>query len=202
MHVADRARIAFLQPVRAGTGALKSEQEKIMKHATLAAALCLCALVAFAGSASQPAATRPAEKLVFPNNGFAISPLDEAGGGSNVVLMMFLPPSGGLAPNVNVIREVYSGALEEYINASHSQLEARGLTVISVTRKSERSAVFEYTGPMEGRDLHWYAKVAQGKGTVHVSTATASAEQWQGVSGKLKACVDSLEPLHPAEWSK
>lgn len=164
-----------------------------MKRIILIATFCLCCLAATAGSISQSAATKPADKLVFQNNGFSISPLDEAGEGTYQVLMMFLRPSKDFAPNVNVMRQAYGGTLDQYAALSRKQFENLKFKVLSESRPDKHTVVFEYAGQMQGRTLHWYARVVLQGGTAFLVTATAAEDHWKDVSVKLKSCVDSFE---------
>jgi hypothetical protein len=51
---------------------------------------------------------------------------------------------------------------------------------------------FEYSGPLQGRSLHWYARAEKSGGRVYLATATAAEQQWAKQGAQLKACVDSL----------
>ena len=164
-----------------------------MKHRIMMGSLCLGCVAAFAA----PAKEKPADKLVFRNSGFSISPLDEPGKGPTQVLMMFLPASGGFAPNVNVQTQEYSGKLEEYAALSKKQLEDSKLKLISSSVTSG-ALILEYSGEMQARALHWYAKAVLKSGTIYLTTATATENQWKEVSGKLKSCVDSFETIPTA----
>ena len=164
-----------------------------MRKGMIAGAVCLCCLAALPGNASQAPAAKPADKLVFPNNGFAIAPLDQPGEGANQVLFMFLPASAGFAPNVNVQTQKYAGTIEEYAAVSKKQFEDGQLKIISTAKPDKATAVFEYSGQMEGKALHWYARAALRNGAIYLITATALEDQWKDASAKLKSCVDSFE---------
>ncbi|HAU38828.1 MAG TPA: hypothetical protein DCX07_14070 [Phycisphaerales bacterium] len=167
-----------------------------MKQAILLGTLCLCCLAAPAGNAGQPT-TKPMDKLVFPNHGFAISPLDQPAKGVNQVFFMFLPASGGFAPNVNVQTQTYEGTLDEYVALSLNHFKEAKIAIISSSKPDKDTAVFEYSGRMEERALHWYAKAVLKGGTAYLVTATATEDQWKEVSQKLKSCVDSFEMIPP-----
>ena len=166
-----------------------------MKHAITLGGLCLCCLAALAGTASQPTTTKPADKLVFRNCGFAISPLDQPGKGTNQLLFMLLPVSDGFAANVGVQTQTYSGTLDEYVDLSQKQFKEGKLDVVSTSKPDKDTAVFEYSGQMQGKALHFYAKAALRDGTIYLATATAAQDHWKDVSEKLKSCVDSFQLL-------
>jgi hypothetical protein len=173
-------------------------KEKTMKRGMIAAVSCLLSLAAPAlGPVAQgeAPATQPAGKLVLPNHGLAIGLLDVPARGPQQVLVMFLPPSGGFAPNVRVMKQAHPGTLDEYVAQSRVGLKGAGWKVISETRPAKDTVVIEYAGPIDGRALHWYARGVQREGYVYLATATALEAQWQKVSERLKGCVDSLELL-------
>jgi hypothetical protein len=164
-----------------------------MKHAIVLGALCLCCLGALGvKAATQQPAKQPGGKLVFPNNGFAIAPLDQPGKGTNQALMMFLPAADGFAPNVNVQTQTYAGTLADYAALSAKQIKDLKLDVVS-SKTDKNVTMSEYSGGMQGRKLHWYTKAMLKEGTIYLVTATALEDQWKGAADKLKACVDSFD---------
>ena len=58
---------------------------------------------------------------------------------------------------------------------------------------SEAAVVWEYSGMLHGRRLHWYARAVQNQNRIYLVTATATASQWKSLSEKLKSCVDSFK---------
>ena len=167
-----------------------------MKRAVMLGALCLCCWAAIAENPTERPTTKPIEKLVFLNSGFAISPLDEPGKGTHLLLSMFLPASGGFSPNVNVQSQEYSGTIDEYVTMSLHGLKESKFDLISNSKPSKDRVVCEYTGLMNGKVLHFYANAVMKDRTVFLVTATALEDQWKGASEKLRSCVDSLEPVH------
>jgi hypothetical protein len=137
-------------------------------------------------------------RLHFKANGYSIAPLDEASDKETCqALMMFLPPSGGFAPNVNVVIEPHKGTIKEYVDLSREGFGAVGFTVTSET-VGESSVTFEYVGTMQGHRLQWYATATLGRGKVYLVTATATPAQWKTVGARLKACVNSFKQEPPA----
>ena len=157
-----------------------------ISRATIACSICAISCLAVA------AESRPQ----FPINGFSIAPLEgtsDAGPYQGVIMM--LPPSEGFAPNVNVQIQPYKGTLKEFTELSVKQFKDFGLTILKEDATAT-AITWEYTGPFQGHQLHWYAKAIQGRGRIYLVTATALESQWESVSGKLKDCVNSfkLEP--------
>ena len=166
-----------------GTFAITREiKMKRFVVAILLAASCLACL----GAASSG-------RLRFRDAAFSIQPLEAAPGRIPYqVLMMFLPPSDGFAPNVNVLIQPYAGTIDDYTTLSKSQFLAAGYKMISETKQGAAAVLFEYSGKFQGRELHWYSKATSSGTTVYLATATATEDQWRSLSGQLKACVDSL----------
>jgi len=150
----------------------------------LSSVICLVALTTYA---------QPTNRLHFPVTGFSIAPLEAPSASSaQQALMMFLPATDGFAPNVNVQIQPYPGTIEEYVALSLKQFKSADLKVLQQKTLGKSAALFEYAGKMEGRALHWYARVEQKAGKVYLATATATDEQWSKVSPRLKTCVDSF----------
>ena len=162
-----------------------------MKYGIVALVLCVCGVAGVASNST----SKPAERLVFRNNGFSILPLDEASKGGGQVLMMFLPVSGDFGPNVNVRTQPHAGTLDDYAKLSRKEFQDVKLTILSERKTSPSTLIIECSGPMLGRSLHFYCRAVLKSGTIYLATATATEDQWKDLSGKLKSCVDSLEML-------
>ena len=162
---------------------------------TLASCCLLCGIIALASRAADTAPAKPAAKLLFPNNGFAIAPLDQPAAGTYKMLSMSLPPSGGFAPNINVMTQEYAGTMDDYTTLTLKQFDTMKFNVLSNTKSGKDTVTLEYSGTLKTGTLHWYAKAFSKNGTVYLVTATATEDQWKNVSDKLKTCVDSFEPL-------
>lgn len=161
-----------------------------MQRATRLAILTVCALLA-------PSSARADEPLRFKAHGFSIQPLPSKGGAqaSAQVLLMAMPAEGGFAPNVNVQVQAYAEGIDAYVKLSKSQFLQLGIKLIADKKLGADAVSFEYTGPMQGRELHWFAKAFQAKGKplIYLVTATATAEQWPSVGPTLKANVESFK---------
>jgi hypothetical protein len=98
----------------------------------------------------------------------------------------------GFAANVNVQIQTYVSTIDDYLALSVRQCGTAGFKLLQQKTIDKSVAVLEYTGEMQGRLLHWYARAEKSAGKVYLVTATAADEQWSKVAPQLKACVDSF----------
>jgi hypothetical protein len=132
-------------------------------------------------------------RLSFPIGGFSIAPLETPQRESTQqALIMCLPATDGFAANVNVQIQPYTGTVGDYVALTLQQFKTAGLKVLQQTVTVKSVAYFEYSGEMQGRSLHWYARVEKSGGAVFLATATATPEQWIKEGARLKTCVDSF----------
>jgi len=132
-------------------------------------------------------------RLYFPVSGFSIAPLEASPGEkTSQALMMFLPASGDFAGNVNVQIQPYSGTIEEYTTLTLKQFKDAGMKLIAQKKAGTSGVLFEYSGELQGRALHWYSRAEKRAGHVYLATATAAEEDWPRQGTQLKTCVDSL----------
>jgi len=132
-------------------------------------------------------------RLHFPISGFSIAPLEVPMGLTpQQALVMFLPATNGFAANVNVQIQPYGETLDDYLTISVQQCKNAGFKLLQQNATEKTAVVFEYTGDMEGRRLHWYARAQKSAGRVYLVTATAPDDEWDRLAPQLKACVDSL----------
>jgi hypothetical protein len=106
--------------------------------------------------------------------------------------MMFLPVADGFAASVNVQIQPYGSTIDDYLALSVRQCETAGFKLLQQKNTDKSVAMLEYSGEMQGRLLHWYARAEKSAGKVYLVTATAADEQWSKVAPQLKACVDSF----------
>ena len=131
-------------------------------------------------------------RLDFPSAGFSIAALDAAPTEMGYqVLTMSLPPSGGFSPNINVQIQPFDGSLDDYIALTHEQFDTYGLEMLSEDRE-DVSVTWEYSGTIQGMDLHCYARAECTAGKVYLVTGAAYSAQWGTVSATLRSCVDSF----------
>lgn len=132
-------------------------------------------------------------RLSFPVAGFSIAPLDVSPGENTCqALVMSLPATGNFAGNVNVQVQPYSGTIEEYTTLTLKQFKEAGVKVIEQKKAGRSGVVFEYSGELQGRSIHWYSRAEKAAGHVYLATATTAEEGWRTQSSQLKTCVDSL----------
>jgi len=157
---------------------MKAKQTVILFLATLALSL---------------SAADSTNRLSFPVAGFSITPLEVPPGKSICQpLIMSLPATGNFAGNVNVQIQPYSGTIAEYTTLTLKQFKDAGVKVIEQKKAGTSGVVFEYSGELQGRSLHWYARAEKAAGHVYLATATTTEQEWPRQSAQLKACVDSL----------
>ena len=131
--------------------------------------------------------------LVFDAAGFSIKALDAPPGVSGgQPLQMLLPASNGFSANVNIQIQPYTGTLVQYKNISDSQFKQYGFKQI-VSKVSNDSVVFEYTGTMSGKKLHWYSRAYKRDGFIYLVTATEQDVYWPKTKNKLMSVVDSFK---------
>jgi hypothetical protein len=130
-------------------------------------------------------------RLVFKNSGFSIQALDQPGENS-VQILMFLPPSDGFGPNVNVIIQPNFESIQNYVDVSVENSKKSGADMGKATIKGD-IATFDFKGNQAGRELHHYARAIFSGGKVWLVTATSLETQWSSVKEKLMVCVDSLK---------
>lgn len=134
--------------------------------------------------------------LDFPKAGFSIDVLDSkppTKSASYTTLMMFLPASGGFAPNVNVQVQSYPDSLDAYWKLSRGQFDSLGMTVHTTKSLSKKRRSFEYSGKSQGRELHWYAIAEKKGGSIYLVTATATPDQWPQHKARLIQTVNSFK---------
>lgn len=131
--------------------------------------------------------------LVFEESGFSINSLDSPpslSGGQP--LQMLLPAVNGFAANINVQIQPYTGTISQYKELSESQFKQLGLTTIH-SKANESNLLFEYTGIMSNKKLHWYSKAIKKGDFVYLVTATEQETSWEQTKNKLISAVDSFK---------
>jgi hypothetical protein len=106
--------------------------------------------------------------------------------------MTFLPADDDFAPNINVTIQPFAGSMGDYISLTKEQFQQVNLVVISERENGDNEWIVEYTGSMQGNDLHYYARAVSNNGKVFLVTATAKASQWNAVADVLRKHVESF----------
>jgi hypothetical protein len=83
--------------------------------------------------------------------------------------------------------------MASYVTMSKDQFKQMNLTIVAEKQNGENEWVVEYSGPMQGKDLHFYARAVSNNGKVYLVTATASESQWKSVSDVLRKSVDAFK---------
>jgi len=137
--------------------------------------------------------------LSFPTYGFQIDALEgEVGETPATVLALYLPPRDGFAPNINVQIQPFKGTLDDYVKLTKGQFEHLDWELVSDDQPEDYLWIFEYKGPIQGTQLHWYATATLHQDKVYLVTATAPQSAWEEVSPTLKKHVDSFRLIQKA----
>lgn len=149
--------------------------------------------VALFGAAILPAVS--AATIDLPQYGFAIEALDAPPSTTapTTAVMTFLPATDGFAPNINVNIQPYAGTLTSYIAISKDQFKKMNWIIVTEKQHGESEWIVEYAGPMQGTDLHFYARAVSNNGKVYLVTATAKESNWKTVAEVLRKNVDSFK---------
>lgn len=161
-------------------------REKMMKTRNLLAAL----LFTLFGCMLAPAGY--ASDLAFPRAGFRIAPMDVPPGDTTTTpLFMMLPPEQDFAANVNVQIQPFKGSAADYDKLSLQQMKDARMKLLRHQVKGD-TVIYEYTGSMNSRALHWYVRAYIRNKHAYLATATALDALW-GKDGKLLTrTVDSF----------
>jgi hypothetical protein len=116
-------------------------------------------------------------------------------------VVLFLTPTGGFAPNVNVLIQDFPSSINDYVTLTKKEFDSAGIKILSENVVSPNEWMVEYEGILSGRSLHWYARAVKNGDKVYLTTATATPEQWNQLSSKLKQCVDSFVLMNAPQSS-
>lgn len=130
----------------------------------------------------------------LPVYGFQLDGLEaQPGDVPTSAVMSFLPVTDGFAPNINVQIQPYAGSMADYITISKQQFAPMQWKVVSEKTVGDNEWVAEYTGPLQGNDLHFYARALSRNGKVYLVTGTAKQTQWPTVGDTIRKHVDSFK---------
>ncbi len=131
------------------------------------------------------------EKIRLPSEHLSIKTLNAGSSQVNYVpLIMCMPPTDGFSSNVNINVQIYSGSLEDYIQLSKSQFTQMDLNILRA-EIIEGFGVFEYTGKIQKREMHCYAKVLKRQGKIYLITGTTLKSLWNKDKQEIIDCVNS-----------
>jgi hypothetical protein len=134
------------------------------------------------------------DKYINTTFGFEMS-APQAGEESSAVYqnsVFYLPAKGGFAANVNVQIQQYTDTIESYKKVSEEEFKRMSLKII---KSAIESGVFvtEYSGKMQGYDLHFYAKAFKTKDKIYLITAASLENSWQTDGPVLTQSVNSFK---------
>jgi hypothetical protein len=107
------------------------------------------------------------------------------------------PVSQGFAPNVNVVLQPPMSR-ERFSEMSRRQFKEMELDVKSEQNKAvggREAVLWEYSGPMQGRDLHFLALAVMGESQTYLTTCTATPKQFEKYEQAFRSCLDSFQIL-------
>jgi hypothetical protein len=153
-------------------------------------AICVAAFVSLAICSQSGAAA-----IELPLYGFQMDALDAAPSTSNptTVIQTFLPATEGFAPNIIVQIQPYPGTMKDYAELSKKQFEQMKWKVIADQQPNDNEWNVEYTGSVEGNDLHFYPRAVSTNGKIYLITATAKESQWKTVGDTLRKHLESFQ---------
>ncbi len=135
-----------------------------------------------------------AASVDLPVYGFEMDALEAPVGQTPVsALMTFLPVTDGFAPNINVQIQPYSGTIKEYAELSRGQFAGMQWKVVSEKQVGDNEWIAEYTGPMQGNVLRFYARAIAKGGKVYLATGTTKESQWPTLGTTIRKHVDSFK---------
>jgi len=157
---------------------------------TIAIAVVLLTVTAGASSA------KPRNIFVSDDLGISMEvPFSRSDSPENQQIAVFcLPMKDGFAANVNLQKQAYSDSLAAFDKLSVSQFKQFKVTILKRDLKANEVR-YEYSGDMQGRTMHWYARAVKTGDTVFLITATGLDNQWQKQKQALMASVDSFKLL-------
>jgi len=137
-------------------------------------------------------------------HGFALElPRFDAGKKGETIYIgaFYAPPSGGMAPNVNVLVEHNGYTVEEY-----QKLTLDGLLAMKKTMNSQKelqvdgrkALVFDYEGKQGEQMLRHLAIAVLDQGRTLVATCSASKAQFADFEQQFQRCLASFHLTAPA----
>ena len=148
------------------------------------------------GSLSFGVLTTTASEVRFNSSGFAIEPpIVRESGQDYTAVSMFLEPSEGFAPNVNVRKVHFDGTMNEFMEASIADFESMEWEILDARVLDDGSMVLEATGTYDGLELHWYLRAVRSREAFYLATGTTLQSQWMDVGRVIRRSADSIRTL-------
>lgn len=118
--------------------------------------------------------------------------------GATIKRMMVLAPpdEGGFAANMGVLIQEISMTLDDYIKMSEKQFPAAGMKVRSKSKREVSGApavLFDYEGPMAGRNLRFLSLAVMLPSRVLLVTYTAPEESFGEFQAEFRRSLESFK---------
>lgn len=132
----------------------------------------------------------------FNSSGFAIEPLIvQESGKDYTVTSMFLEPTEGFAPNINVRKVYFEGTMAEFLDVTRSDFEEMEWSILDARIMDDGSMLLEATGSYNNLELHWYVRAVRSRDAVFMATGTTLQSQWMSVGRIIRRSADSIRTL-------
>ena len=145
--------------------------------------------------------TRPARGSDFQDTqyGYAVSPPEFSaapmGGAVKRLIVMAPPGADGFGPNMGVMIQEVQTTRDKYMSLSERQFEDAGMKVRSSSKREVSgtpAVLFEYEGPMNGRNLRFLSLAVVLRDRVLLLTYTATAESFGGLEKEFRRSLESF----------
>ena len=131
-------------------------------------------------------------ELNFDELGFTMKSLSDSSTSPHQVVMLTLPPEHGFSSNVAVMIQAYEGTLAEYKALTQEQFKTHNISLVN-EHLAETYLIIEYTGFMQDKSLHWYAKAMKKNGSIFLATGSTLGALWDKDKDKIIKSVNSLK---------
>ena len=131
--------------------------------------------------------------------GYSVSPPEFApltGGAMMQRLIVFGPPEGGFAANMSVMVQEVRMTRSQYIERSEGQFASAGMKLRKSSNREVSGApavLFEYEGPVTGRNLRFLSLAVILPERVLLLTYTATVESFAAHEKRFRRSLESFE---------
>ena len=116
--------------------------------------------------------------------------------GRSIPLMVFGPAKNNFSDNLNVMVMDKAGGREKYRGLNSAELAQKGFKVVEdkdATVSGRDAIVLEYTGRIQGRDMHFLSLGVLDKEQTYLFTYTASEDTYKNVAAEFRASLESIK---------
>ena len=136
------------------------------------------------------------EVISFPEPIFTLNSLGgetDKSGANGTKVITYSTENGNFKSNVNVIVQDYTQSIQDYADLTNQQIKDAGLKLILQKEVSPNDVAIEYSGNMNGQNLHFYARFIKKGNLMYIVTGTSSdGEQWKRIQNDIVNCVNSF----------